>query len=161
MEIINDIQLATELTKLTETAINNVSDKVLTLLRDNIIKLVYELDYWPNRYYYDNSGIPTYEFLNAFKWEAIKNNITDVSRLLFYDWLSMRTDPSTFLHSDPNSSDNRESLAEALDVEGYDNGFLGGKLRGAYWKNTMDELLSGTLDDWFRIEMQALGFIRI
>jgi hypothetical protein len=72
----------------------------------------------------------------------------------------MSYDEATFKHADPERGDQREQLAEALDVSGFDNGYFGGKLRGNFWKETLDDLFSGTLDDWFRTEMQSLGFMR-
>ena len=159
MDITNDAMLTSVLNTIAENVITIVSIKVLALLQKNIMALVYELG-GPNHYYYNGSGVPTYQFLHAFKWDELQNSITKVTKTLFYDWASMEFNSALFLHGDPARGDQRQQLAEALDVEGWDNGILGGKQRGAYFKNTMDDLLGGTLNDWFREEFRNYGIIK-
>jgi hypothetical protein len=155
----NQGDLTNLLQGIAEEVINSVADKILAEVRDNIMKYVYELG-GPNHYYMGGTGEPSYQFLNAFKWEQMKKSITSVTRNLFYDWQGMTWDADSYFHADPERGDQREQLADALNVEGFDNGFFGGKLRGSFWNQTIRDLFSGTLDDWFKEELLKRGFIK-
>ena len=158
--ITNDLELIAALNDITNEVMPVVQKNISEELDKNIMSLVYELDYFPNKYYYNKTGQPTWQFRHAFQWMDDPMSMAGISKILYYNWGSLQADEATYLHADPTHGDNREMLAEYLDVEGYDNGILGGKLRGAYWKNTMDDLLSGTIEGWIKKEFSNYGITK-
>lgn len=156
----NPAKLKIELGNIAEEVITSVSKGISNLLRERIMKDVYEYDYYPNKYYYNKKGIPTFQFLNSFTWEKIDKSVAQITRKLFYNWASLKLDEKTFLHGSPQQGDMRQQLADILNVEGYDSGIFGGKLRQPYWDNLIQELFDdGGLDFLFSKELKKYGFI--
>ena len=160
----NSSDLNFALKTIAKDVINSVSNDVMKKLQERIILDVYTADPRPNRYYYNKTGRPTYEFLRAFKFDKIKETVDEITETLFYDYASMRFDPKTFLHGSESLGDLRERLSDLLNVEGFDteNSF-GGKMRHPYWKNFIDELFADTheLDYLFSkylLKYQSISF---
>ena len=141
MPIQNDMQLASILNSLAQIAISNVSDKVLFQLQEDIKRDVYTHSYFPNRYYVGGSGIPTFDFLRAWKWNQMKTDITSVVKELFYDYFNMLYDPENFIHGNRNF-DRREELADDLNVSGpaLHQDFSTKKERAPLWSNLLYEM---------------------
>jgi len=158
--ITNDIELAAVLNEIVDKIMPIVQKNISEELHENILKWVYYEDYFPNKYYYNKTGIPTWQFLNSFLWKDNPISTLGSSKILYYAWETLSFDPLTALHGSERGGDARENLAEILDVEGYDKGIFGGKLRGAFWKNTMDDLLSGTIESWFKTQFANYGVIK-
>lgn len=140
----NPVDLQRGLSNIAENVITSVSNDLLVKLKESIMQNVYLYDPRPNRVYYNGTGRPTYQFFNAFQLKAIQTTLTDVTRELFYNWQSMSVDTATFLHGNPREGDLRERLAELLDVQGFDEGFFGGKLRNEFWTNFINEFFADT-----------------
>lgn len=117
--------------------IDSMSPEIKQMLQDKIIRYTYEYDYFPNYKYEDlsdRSGIPSFEFLNAFRWKGSKKSLNQVSNEFFYMWSSMKTDPNTGKHYE--GRDTRKDLADMLNTIG----IVGHKQRGNYWDIFLDEL---------------------
>jgi len=155
--ITNELELAAALNEIATEVMPKVQENISKELDENIYKLVYALDYFPNHYYLDKTGQPSWQFRYAFKWGDNPISNLGVSKILYYDWQSLTFEPSIFLHGSPQGGDARENLADILNVEGYDRGLFGGKLRGRFWDNTLNDLLSGTIQNWFRDEFKKFG----
>ena len=149
------------LSSIVEDVIDEVSNKILARLQWNIMKYTYMFDYFPNKIYFDNTGNPTFEFLHAWVRDDIRKAGKSLTRQIFYDYSNMKFDPKKYLHGSPSRGDEREKLAEILNVSGKP-GEWEAKERAPYWKITIEELFGGGLitqmfDDAFR----KRGIIRI
>lgn len=160
-----DIKNNTQLVKLFSTIataiIFQVSEEVLQILRKNIEEYTYKYGYWPNKEYYNETQYPTYQFLNAFEFTKIKKQLNTVLTELYYDWMSMEYDGETWLHGYPGE-DNRQTLADILNVDDYLGFSSHGKARKPYWDITIDELFNGgklekLFDDYTRFEFKKRG----
>jgi hypothetical protein len=163
MNIINESMLTQALNSIAQIAIVNVSDKVLKQLQDDIKRDVYEHSYFPNFYYVGGSGIPTFDFLRAWKWDAMKRDIMSATRELFYDYFNMIYDGENYIHGN-RTTDRREELAEDLNVSGsaLNQDFNTRKQRAPFWSNFLYEMFQeGQLETWFDEELLNLGFIKI
>jgi len=162
MDIVNDEILNQILISSAEKIISSVSDKILTQLQDDIKRDIYTHDYFPNKYYVAGSGIPTFDFLRAWKWDVIRTDIMTTTRELYYDYLSMVYDPENFIHGN-RTMDKREELADDLNVSGIaNNSDFGRKERAPFWSNFLYEMLEeGQLESWFDEEFESMGFIKI
>ena len=158
--ITNEAELMIALNEIVAEVMPSIQKNISDELDKNILQYVYFEDYYPNKYYYNKTGIPTFGFRKAFQWEDDPLSRAAISKILYYNWESMVSDPSTYLHGDPKHGDNREELADDLNVSGYDNGILGGKIRARYWDITMDDLLSGTIENWFKTQFASYGIIK-
>jgi hypothetical protein len=148
----NDGELLAILGTVIEDVINNVSDKAIQLLRDDIEKYaVNQPSDWYER---------TNEFENAFRWDDLAINLTNFSRRLFYDPTTMATyDANNFIHGSPftNGGDARDNLADILNVENYTSS-LHWKLSHPYWDIFVSQLIDGgQLDVWFKEELRSVG----
>jgi hypothetical protein len=162
MDITGDDVLSMVLNSMAATVIANVSEKILALLKDFIMKDTYgSHPDDPNRFYAGGSKSPTYGFLDAFKWKPIENTIKSVTRELFYDYLGMNYFGSAFVHGSPDD-DRREELADDLNVLGIDlNNDWGGKERKPFWNDAIFELFQeDQITKWFEDELFDLGFTR-
>ena len=118
------------LTEILQDVIDSMSDEIKQILQEKIKRYVYEFDYYPNYKYEDfsdKSGIPSFEFLNAFRWKGSKKSLGQVSNELFYMWSSMKVDESTGKHYE--GRDTRKDLVDMLNT----TGIVGHKQRDAYW----------------------------
>jgi len=120
-----------------------LSDKILECLKQHITNDVYNFG-GSNSWYSDGSGEPTWEFLNAFEFEGVKQNVKEVSNLLFYNWMDMSSPSQSNPYVHGNYGDNidrRAQLASLLNVKGVDVGNdWGGKERNAFWDETIKEI---------------------
>jgi hypothetical protein len=149
-------QIATEVIK-------SVSADMLNQLKQQIMLDTYS--HIPrNRYYYNKTGKPTFEFLHAWDWTAINSTISEITRTLFYDYTKMHFDAKTYLHGDEFHGDLREKLAELLNVEGWDeeNAF-GGAQRHPYWTDYIDKMFSsaegGEINNLFEKYLAKYQFV--
>lgn len=143
--ITNSTQLKTVLKKIAKDAINEVAPEVLGRLQNNIIDYTYAFDPDPRTWYYNKTGEPTYEFLNAFIWRRMREMPHEISKELYYNWESMRYDAATYLHGSEEFGDVRKYLADILNVDGVDSfNNWGGRLRAPYWDITIVDLFSSS-----------------
>lgn len=156
----NDLELMVALNEIVNEVMPPIQKEISEELDRNILGLIYYLDYFPNHYYLDKTGQPSWQFRYAFKWKDEPISNAGVSKILYYDWQSLSYRPEIFMHGSPQGGDARENLADILNIEGYDSGLFGGKLRGAFWKNTMDDLLSGTIENWFKKAFAGYNIIK-
>jgi hypothetical protein len=163
MEFINDIQITSELMRIIEIIIPSVSDKILVSLQKHIREETYRENtpYFPNKYYLMGMGIPSFEFLDAWKWNSLPKSINSITRELAYNYLGMTYDPENFWHGD-RENDRREELAEDLNVTGTAlNSNFPGKPRLPYWSNFLWEMMEeDQVGKWFDEELFKFGFIR-
>ena len=126
-----------------------LSDKILKCVQDHIQKDTYGK--LPNKEYNNGTGMPTFEFKNAFRFEGIKSSVNDISNRLFYDWSTMHapSQSNKYLHGNFDEGvDRRSILAELLNVDGIDGGNdWGGKERKAFWDNALEEI-EQNFDSW-------------
>lgn len=141
----NPVDLQRALTAIAKDVIGSVSNDLMKALQKRIMLDVYEYDPMPRRWYYDKTGRPTFEFLRAFKWEDIKETLSEISKTLFYDYASMGYEPEKFKHGSKLFGDLRERLADILNVNGMDSfNNWGGRERRAYWDNFINEFFADT-----------------
>jgi hypothetical protein len=149
MVIKNDAELLAVLGVAIEQVINNVSDRVIVLLQENIKRyvLTQESDW------YERTG----EFINAFRWDQLHASLNNFSRMLFYDPTTMHFDMDKFIHGSPWGGDATDNLADILNVEGYTSS-LQWKLSHPYWDITIRQLFDGgQLENIFREEFLRVG----
>jgi hypothetical protein len=123
------------LQKALEKVIIELCDKTLKCLRQHIMDDVYNADSEPNTWY-----VPTFEFLDSFKFEGMKSGSKEVSNNLIYDWASMSL--GDWIHGNQDGSiDRRESLASILNVSGKNGDYdFRGKERNMFWDNALKEI---------------------
>jgi len=164
MQIKNDWDMYSILSNVLVKVIKTVSEKVTYDLSQSILENTYR--YWdggiPNKYYVGGTGEPTYEFLTAFHFDEIVNNMKEVFSELFYDWKTMRYDPIYSIHGSQSYGDMREVLAEWLNTEGI-SGWME-KERKPYWDIFIeDEFANGKIKKYFdeaiREEFAKIGAI--
>lgn len=180
IDIDNPVALKKALEDIGQIVIQNVSDKILEKLQENIKKYVYEYEYFPNKSYYNGSKRPTFEFLDAWKWDQIKVSVKDITTELFYDYSGMGYDPDRWLHGSRIGGDARANLADILNklvyLDTYTSSLmlsqitnLGAntpdrpfsKARGKYWDITIRELFDQQqITRWFDNELAAFGFMK-
>lgn len=132
--------------------VDYLSQKIYDCLYKHIMDDVYNFD-GPNSWYNNGTQQPTWEFLNAFNWEGIKEKTNEVSNLLFYNWISMSapSGENPYVHGNyEDRIDRRQELAEILNVKGsspagsFD---LRDKKRNAFWDETIKEV-NENFDKW-------------
>jgi len=136
--ITNQKQFDEAIKKAILNCVSYISDKILECVQSHIWDDVYRYDYFPNRKYEDGTKMPTFQFLNAFKFEEMKIKSDEISAKLFYDWQKMEP-PSLnhpFTHGVYGVEDTRSVLAELLNV----TGISGYKKRNAFWDNAIEEI---------------------
>jgi hypothetical protein len=172
MPIANSSDLIRVLNPLLSKVVSNVEGQVRTLLREYIVKYTYQWDTEVqfqinpgeddavesgtiNRYYFDKTGVPTYQFLNAWVWEKLSSRLNIVSSRLFNDPTLMAYDPSKYLHGSEETGDVRSEMADILNIAGGNKGdFPNKKQRMPYWDLLIEELFANDrLDDMFYIAM--------
>lgn len=162
--ITTSLELSIILENIAEEVINDVAEEVLKIVKERIMLDVYKFDYFPNKRYWNDTGMPTFQFLNAFQWQnGFDRRIGGISKLFSYRPETMEYDPFTSLHGNL-IDDLREELAGILNVSGKDeNNVYGGKRRQPYWDNILYELFStsegqvGGLDVLFTKAFQKRG----
>jgi len=146
--------------------INNMEKDIRSILREYITKYVYDYgttmnadsysdddNEYPtepsklNRVYWNGTGMPTYEFLNAWIWEKVSSNVSSITTRLFNDPTLMRYDPETYLHGSNSTGDMRKELANILNVDGVSSGDFPLKERKPYWDYLIEDLFDKGLMD--------------
>lgn len=149
--------------KICEEVIKKVSDELLFRLHNAIQKYTYR-SHGPNKYYYDGSRKPTYEFLNAFQLTNMESDLTQVTRSIFYNWQSMRADPDTWLHGSNIKGwypDAREQLADFLNKSGLSSSLPISVNHEPFWSNFLDEWTeNGKVFQLFDREFRRYGIRR-
>lgn len=160
MPIKNDMQMITMLGGIASKVIFKVSGDMLEVLANYIMKETYgDL---PNIFYYNGSGMPTFQFLEAFKLTNVQQKLNEIVTELYYSWQSMDYDADTFLHGSPYNGDMREKLAEILNVDG-STGFSN-KIRQPYWDDFIIDMfdrggLTKLFDKYMKEEFGKVGII--
>lgn len=106
------IQLQSILSSLGAEVVNEVSEKLLKIFREEYIQ----------KYVYDNHGEnkeydPTGQFKQAWEFTDVKPGLKEIVTELFYNWSTMTFSQSGYVHSSasPNwPEDVREGLADWL-----------------------------------------------
>ena len=137
----NNAELTAMLMPIASNVIKSASLDMIEMLANDIMEYTYEFGGLPNAYYYNGSGMPTFQFLEAFKLTDIEKNMNQAATKIFYDWAGMDYDPTTYLHGNPFSGDVREQLADILNIDG-EAGWMT-KARKPYW----DIFIKQILDD--------------
>lgn len=128
---------------------------MLYVLEDYIVEYTYgEL---PNHVYYNKTGYPTYQFLDAFTFSNINQKLNKFISKLYYDWQSMDYDPNTLLHGDPESGDLRQELADILNTDSDLD-----KPRKPYWDIFITEMfdkhgIENLFDKYTKSEFGKIG----
>ena len=156
MDIATYQQLELEMAKICEVVINNVSEQMLSDLKEIIKRDTYESH--PANKVYES----TYEFLNAWEWTPIKKATKQLSSELFYHWQTMKTNPATYSHVDYlTGQDTRERLADILNIQGLEPGNPIAVFRYSFWNEyVVDMFLSGKIDLYFSREFGKFGIKR-
>ena len=115
---------------------------MLKELEDDITKYTY--GQLPNVDYYDGSGYPTYQFLDAFTFTNIEQKLNNFVSELYYNWQSMDYDGATGLHGNPYDGDLREQLAGILNTDSDIN-----KPRKPYWDIFITDMFDGGIEKLF------------
>lgn len=157
MDLKNSYDVNVALEAIARSVIEEVSEKILLKLQENIMKYVYMAQ--DNSYYYAGSSRPTLQFYRAWKWTGVKKIVNGIVNELYYDWQSMDYDgeEGSFLHGNIYSQlgDAREALADILNVTGNTNKGVGHpflyKITNKYWDKTILELF-----DRRRIEIEIM-----
>lgn len=144
-DIKNNTMLVKMLSKVASEVIFQVSSDMLEVLANDIMEYTYGV--LPNAYYYNGTGMPTFQFLEAFKLSDVQQKMNEIVTELYYDWQTMDYDPSTYLHGTTWSGDLRQELADILNVSGY-TGFSN-KDREPYWDIFIQDMFSGGLEKLF------------
>lgn len=169
--------------------IEAVIERMMDELERQIMKDVYEHDYFPNLDYLGgrtgldentNEAMPSFEFLNAWTKNALKQSLTSVSGGFGYD-------PSKMSHSGWQHGSVKtgqsviENMADILNLAymGYKEGYTSGlevgspaeegikgdtlrplsKLRRPYWENFIAKMFDqGYIEKWIREEAKKQGF---
>jgi len=139
-----------------EKVIDAVSEEVLDTLQIFIETNVYDAAQrdFEREWYYKGNKRPTMQFLNAFRWDNMKETSKEITRVLFYDWATMGVGTTgkdgDYLHT--QNGDFRENMAEAFNVDGYVEGEFNSRKREPYWDNFIDAMFGGEkqLDELFK-----------
>jgi CRISPR/Cas system endoribonuclease Cas6 (RAMP superfamily) len=162
MQIKNDWDAYSVLSKIMVNVIQKVSEKVADDLHESIQQNTYEFGGLPNVFYYDGTKEPTYQFKNAFFFDDIVNNLKEIFSELNYhpEEPYMSWDKKT-LHGNA-TDDMRKQLAEILNVD--DQFYYETKPRLPYWDIFIeDEFANGKIkkyfDQYMREEFAKIGAI--
>jgi len=159
MPITNDWAMYKVLSEVMVGVIKKVSEKVTYDLSESILNNTYNYG-GQNRYYVAGTKEPTYEFLAAFHFDEIVNNVNKVFSELFYDWENMMHFKPEYAIHGTGSDDMREKLAEILNIDGETEWM--GKPRKPYWDIFIEDMFTnGKLRTYFdqamREEFSKIG----
>jgi hypothetical protein len=132
------------------------------LLYGNILGYTYgfNLGRIKNEMYWNETQEPTYEFLNSFEWTSTVDTPFGTTKKLYYNSDLMAYDPETYKHGSQKRGDQREVLADLLNVSGMDrDSDFGGRWREPFWNITLSEL-EKAIPDFFDDILYAQGFTR-
>ena len=156
MDITNEDTLVKVMGDICNDVIEKVSVKILNKLKETIKRDTYE-SHSPNVVYE-----PSMEFMNAWEWKPVQKAVKSLSTELFYHWQTMKTDPKTYKHIDYVSmQDNREKLADILNINGLEPGNPIAVFRYSFWNNFIaDMTFGGEIMTMFDKEFASYGIKR-
>lgn len=155
MSIKNNAELVKAFSGTIREIVRKVVLEMLKELEEDIDKYTY--GQLPNAYYYDGTGYPTFQFLDAFTFTNIEQKLNSFISELYYNWQSMDYDGATGLHGNPYDGDLRERLADILNTD-YDLN----KPRKPYWDIFITDMFDGggiekLFDKYTKSEFGKLG----
>ena len=136
MPIKNNDELLKAFSWIVREIVRKVMLDMLKELEDDINKYTY--GQLPNVDYYDGSGYPTFQFLDAFTFTNVENKLNTFVSELYYNWQTMDYDGATGLHGNPYDGDLRHQLADILNTD-YDIN----KPRQPYWDIFITDMFDG------------------
>lgn len=151
----NSIELEMAFSSVVEEAINFVMANILTMYKDIIQGVVYDV-YEPVEYE------RTYQFLNSWKTMVEKNSNASLGTL-YQDFMSMQANLPMYQHGNPIDKDLRPLIADMIYqgygyyFDTYGGNFVWSSSRDA-WTPLIDTLDSGALSQWFVEGMKQQGF---
>jgi hypothetical protein len=156
------LQLEQVLLQIIVDCMNEVAQKVVQLLKDNVDKHVYDVGTAMGReYYYAGSKRPTGQLRDSVVKSdpEVKGNV--IESKVYHDADLMDYEPETYLHGSNyySPSDVRELLPLFIN-EGLTGGLFGEKwagLKRAYMSITKEELKDGLLDQWMVEALRKRG----
>jgi len=156
MDISTYSELENQMNKICESVVDSVSELMLRDLKEIIKKETYG-SHGRNVVYES-----TFEFLEAWEWTPIRKATKELSRQLFYHWQTLKTNPATYTHVDYISGrDNREQLAEILNINGMEPGNPIAVFRYSFWNSyIVNMFLGGDILKYFDQEFGKLGIKR-
>jgi len=172
--ITNNGQLGIIFNNIAENVIGIVSEKMYDSLQEIIQRDVYDAaeGIEPRKWYLPPDKKPTYEFKKAFHFEEIRSKLTEVTRRLFYDWMSMSVGTTneesadgksgTYVHT--QGGDFRQQMAEAFNIDGFVSGDFNNvsRKREPYWDNfIMLWFDAEILDGEFTAALAQYGFKKL
>ena len=143
-------------------SMNEVAQKVVQLLKDNIDKHVYDVGTAMGReYYHAGSKRPTGQLRDSVVKSEPAIRGSAIESRIYHDTGLMDYEPDTFLHGSNyySPSDVREFLPLLIN-EGLTGGLFGDKwagLKRAYMSITKQELSDGLLDRWMAEALKKRG----
>jgi hypothetical protein len=162
MPIKNNDELLKMFSPILINIVIKVSNDLLQILDDYIIEYTY--GQLPNANYYNKTTYPTFQFLNAFKFDGVKmQKLNEYVSELFYDWQTLDFDASTLLHGSSWGGDARENLADILNINGIP-GIIGNKIRSSYWDIFITDMfdkggIEKLFDKYTKSEFGRLGIL--
>lgn len=143
MELRNDNQVNKFLLDIiAKEVVEEVTEKMLLRLKENIMKYVYLAQ--NNNIYAYGGRRPTYQFYRAWDFTPMKNYGKKIVTQLYYNPQDMDYDPDNFIHGNERYGDARKTLMDILNVKGNTNKgaghpFLYKYTSAPYWDNTIKE----------------------
>ena len=147
-------------------ALNGITKEVIDIFKEEyIMKMIYE-QHMPNVKYHADTRTPTYEFKNAWDWTPIKDDVTKLSTMLWYNPDKLNFNNETFLHGSVYSTpeDVRASLMIILDKRGRSSSLWlssTANRKKAYWQEFIKTMFdNGGLTKIVTRHFLANGFIK-
>lgn len=157
--------------EIAQNLIKDLSNKMIECLKDHIWNDVYIKDHGDpiNKIYVGGNGsegsygVPTFEFMNAFRFDNIEKGLNEISTNLVYDYLGMHKHNVSYVdeegnlrtygvHQTKEGEDLREELFDLLNT----NDMFGGKERDKYWDNFLNDV-EANLDTWIEKSLLRQG----
>lgn len=157
--------------EIAQNLIKDLSNKMIECLKDHIWNDVYIKDHGDpiNKIYVGGNGsegsygVPTFEFMNAFRFDNIEKRLNEISTNLVYDYLGMHKYNVSYVdeegnlrtygvHQTKEGEDLREELFDLLNT----NDMFGGKERDKYWDNFLNDV-EANLDTWIEKSLLRQG----
>lgn len=153
--------------KAVEEALEAITAEVLVIFkRDYVMKYVYE-SHMPNVKYHNNTRKPTYEFLEAWDWTALRKKVNSISKELWFDSSKLSHDEPSYLHGSKYSTpeDVRDKLMDILNKAGRSSSLWlsSTAIRPvAYWDKFLDDFIDGgEMDRIITKHFASKGFVKV
>lgn len=148
-----------------EEALEAITEEVLDLFRKEYIRKYVYNSHGSNVDYHAGSGVPTYEFENAWDWTPIRRQVNSLVTELWYNPSRLTFDADTFKHGSIYSrpEDVRASLMDILNKTGYSSSlWLSVSRDTAYWEQFLIDMFdSGKLGQIINKHVTSKGFTPI